>query len=165
MSGNKFQIKRTGIAGRKPNIDDSSNSAFIDIGELALNFTDQILYTTDGNTLFEVGSNVTNQTITGGISANGSFGSNGQVLFTDGSNVYWADDSIVTDESLVGEGIQSSPLRIHYVSLEIDTRNSGAVTSRLSRLLEVFFRYDGSFRDVGAKVFTRNSGIVTITPV
>jgi hypothetical protein len=89
MSGNKFQIKRTGIAGRQPNTTNSSNSAYIDVGELALNFSDFILYSSDGNTAFEIGANVTNQNITGTLSANGSFGSNGQVLTSNGSGIYW----------------------------------------------------------------------------
>lgn len=63
MSGNKFQIKRTGVSGRQPNTTNESNSAFIDVGELALNFSDGILYSSDGNNAFEVGANVTNQTV------------------------------------------------------------------------------------------------------
>lgn len=89
MAGNKFQIKRTGVSGRQPNTTSSSNSAYIDVGELALNFADQILYTSDGNTAIELGANVTNQNITGTLSANGSVGSEGQVLTSNGSGIYW----------------------------------------------------------------------------
>lgn len=89
MSGNKFQIKRTGISGRQPNTTNSSNSAYIDVGELALNFSDHILYTSDGNTAIEIGANVTHQNITGSLTANGSVGSSGQVLTSNGSGIYW----------------------------------------------------------------------------
>ena len=91
MSGNKFQIKRTGVSGRQPNTTNSSNSAYIDVGELALNFVDEILYSSDGNTVIELGANVTNQNITGTLTANGSVGSNGQVLVSNGSGIYWGE--------------------------------------------------------------------------
>ena len=91
MSGNKFQIKRTGVPGRQPNTTNSSNSAYIDVGELALNFVDEILYSSDGNTVIELGANVTNQNITGTLTANGSVGSNGQVLVSNGSGIYWGE--------------------------------------------------------------------------
>ena len=91
MSGNKFQIKRTGVSGRQPNTTNSSNSAYIDVGELALNFVDQILYSSDGNTAIELGANVTNQNIRGTLTANGSVGSNGQVLVSNGSGIYWGE--------------------------------------------------------------------------
>lgn len=89
MSGNKFQIKRTGVSGRQPNTTNSSNSAYIDVGELALNFSDYILYSSDGNTAFEIGATVTDQTITGTLTANGSVGTNGDVLVSNGSGIYW----------------------------------------------------------------------------
>ena len=90
---NKLQIKRTTVTGRTPNTTSSGNSAFIDTGELALNPTDRKLFSSNGTVSFEVGSNLTNLSVSGGISANGSYGSNGQVLTTNGSGVYWASSS------------------------------------------------------------------------
>jgi len=89
MAGNKFQIKRTGVPGRLPNTTDQGNSAFIDVGELAFNFSDGILYSSDGNNAIEIGANVTNQNITGTLTANGTVGQDGQVLTSNGSGIYW----------------------------------------------------------------------------
>jgi len=96
MSGNKFQIKRTGIAGRQPNTSNSSNSSYIDVGELALNFTDGILYSSNGTVLLELGANVTNQNITGTLTANSSVGNDGDVLISNGSGVYWDTPKVQT---------------------------------------------------------------------
>jgi len=96
MSGNKFQIKRTGVAGRQPNTSNSSNSSYIDVGELALNFADGILYSSNGTFLLEIGANVTNQTITGSLTANGTVGNTGDVLISDGNEVYWDTPKVQT---------------------------------------------------------------------
>ena len=55
---------------------------------------DGILYTSNGSALITIGANLTNQNVTGnltvkGIIANGSLGSGGEVLASNGSAVYW----------------------------------------------------------------------------
>ena len=86
---NKFQFKRTTVAGRTANTTNVSNSAFIDKGEFAVNLTDRKVFSSDAaNAIFEVGSNLTSLAVTT-IVANGSSGSNGQVLTSNGSSVYW----------------------------------------------------------------------------
>ena len=55
---NKFQLKRTTITGRTPNTTNSANTSFIDAGELAINLTDGILYSSNGTVSFEVGANL-----------------------------------------------------------------------------------------------------------
>ena len=94
MANNVFQVKRTSTSGRTPNTTSSGNSQYINAGELALNMTDQVLYTSDGTNLITVGSNVANQRVgnltISAITANGSLGSSGQALTTNGSNVYWS---------------------------------------------------------------------------
>ena len=52
-----FQLKRSSVAGKVP------NTSTLSIGELGLNLTDQILYSSNGTGVFEIGANVTNQTI------------------------------------------------------------------------------------------------------
>lgn len=52
-----FQVKRSSVAGKVP------NTSTLSIGELGLNLTDQILYSSNGTGVFELGANVTNQTI------------------------------------------------------------------------------------------------------
>ena len=95
MANNVFQVKRTSVSGRTPNTTNSGNTQYINAGELALNMTDQIVYTSDGNTLITVGSNTVNQRVTGNLTvnaiiANGSLGNPGYVLTTNGSTVHWA---------------------------------------------------------------------------
>ena len=71
---NKFQIKRTAVSGRE------ANTSVIDVGELALNITDGIMYSTNGSVVFEIGSNLTSQAVTG----NANFDSG--TLFVDSVN-------------------------------------------------------------------------------
>lgn len=91
MANNVIKIKRTAIAGRAANTTTLSNP-----GELALNMTDGIMYSTNGSVIFEVGANNTNVNITGNatinaIIANGSLGTSGQVLSSNGTGLYWDD--------------------------------------------------------------------------
>jgi len=92
---NKFQTKRTTISGRTPNTTNSGNTHYIDAGELALNLTDGKMFSSNGSVYFEVGANVQNLSVTGNatikaIIANGSIGSNGNILASNGSAIYWA---------------------------------------------------------------------------
>ena len=164
MAGNKFQIKRTGVPGRLPNTTDSGNSAFIDVGELAFNFSDGILYSSDGNNAIEIGANVTNQNITGTLTANGSVGDDGQVLTSNGSAIYWGEaiTQVETDDTLIGNGSEQFPLGIAFAIINIGTRSSNIISAKLTRLLEVYFRYDDSFRE--ATVFTRAGDKVGVIP-
>ena len=117
MANNKIQIKRTSVTGRAANVTSSGNSQFIDAGEFALNMTDGILYTSNGSALITVGSNLVNQNITGtltvnSISSNGSTGSAGQVLTSNGSTVYWsaaAGTGTVTSVD-TGNGMTGGPI-------------------------------------------------------
>jgi len=142
MSGNKFQIKRTGIAGRQPNTTNSSNSSYIDVGELALNFADGILYSSNGSVILELGANVTNQNITGTLTANGSVGNDGQVLLSNGNGIYWDDlDSLSQGLPVGGSDDQvlikssntdydtdwSSDLSLNSLSLESSLEANGSI--------------------------------------
>lgn len=88
MANNLIQIKRTTVSGRVP------TTTNLNTGELAINLTDGIMYSSDGIDVFEIGSNNTNTNISGNatikaIVANGSIGTAGEVLCTDGSKIYW----------------------------------------------------------------------------
>lgn len=86
---NKFQFKRTTVSGRTANTTNVSNSAFIDKGEFAINLTDRKVFSSDAaNAVFEVGSNLTSLSVTT-LVANGSSGTAGQVLTSNGSTLYW----------------------------------------------------------------------------
>ena len=85
-----IKIKRSASAGNAP------NNTNIDTAELALNTADRIMYSSDGTDVFEIGANLTSLAVSGQvtltniISANGSLGTAGQALLTDGSSkVYW----------------------------------------------------------------------------
>lgn len=96
---NKIQIKRTAVSSRTPNTTNSANNRYIDTGELALNITDGKLYSSNGTVYFEVGANLQNLTVTSNASltaviANGSTGSVGDVLASNGSVVYWTTPGI-----------------------------------------------------------------------
>jgi hypothetical protein len=111
MANNKLQIKRTTVSGRTPNTTNSGNSQYISTGELALNLADGKLYTSDGTTLIDLtpasGGSVNtaaqytftntisfSNTITvANISANGTTGTAGQVLTSNGTIVYWSTPS------------------------------------------------------------------------
>ena len=89
MATNTIQIKRTSVSGRAAN-----SSTLTNPGELALNMTDGIMYSTNGTSVFEIGANNTNQRVSGtltvnAISANGGVGTAGQLLASDGTKVYW----------------------------------------------------------------------------
>ena len=98
MANNTIQVKRTSTSGRTPNTTNSSNTQYISAGELALNMTDQIMYTSNGSTLIAIGANNLNVSVTGNLTvnaiiANGSLGSAGQVLTSNGGGLYWATAS------------------------------------------------------------------------
>ena len=170
MAGTTFQIKRTGVSGRQPNTTNQSNSAYIEVGELALNFTDGVLYSSNGSTLIELGANVTNQNITGTLTANGSVGSNGQVLFSNGDGIYWGDIeaagglvSVFTDDTIDGNGTTNDPLSVSYGTLDVETKQGNTITVQLTSLLRTFLRFDEeTFRTPKALAFTRNDVPINI---
>lgn len=90
MANNLIQVKRTSVSGRVPNTSNLSNP-----GELALNMTDGILYSTNGSVVFEIGANNTNVNVSANLTvktivANGSPGVNGYILTSNGSATYWS---------------------------------------------------------------------------
>ena len=94
MANNKIYVKRTSTSGRTPNTTNSGNSQYINAGELALNLTDGILYSSNGSSLIEVGANNTNVNVSGtlttyALKAGGSIGSAGQILVSNGSSINW----------------------------------------------------------------------------
>lgn len=97
MANNVFYVKRTSTSGRTPNTTGSyaTNTQYIAAGELALNMADGILYTSNGSSLITIGANLVNQSVTGTltlktVSANGSTGTSGQVLTSNGTSTYWS---------------------------------------------------------------------------
>ena len=90
MANSVFQVKRTSVSGRAANSTTLPNP-----GELAINMADRIMYSTNGTFVFEIGANNTNVNITGNatinaIIANGTLGTSGQVLSSNGTTIFWA---------------------------------------------------------------------------
>lgn len=86
----KFQIKRSTVSGVVPTTFD------IAPGELAVNLADKRLYSANTTSTFEIGVNPYDITVSNyltlqkGIIANGTSGSAGQVLTTNGTSAYWS---------------------------------------------------------------------------
>jgi hypothetical protein len=92
MANTRFQHKRSSISNVVPTTSD------IAAGELGLNLTDRRIFTSNGTAVFELGSNLTNLSVSanltvGAIIANGSIGAEGQVLASNGTGVYWSTSS------------------------------------------------------------------------
>ena len=93
--GNRFQTKRTSVSGRLPNTTNSSNTSYIDTGELALNLTDGKMFSSNGTVSFEIGANLTNLAVTNDIignlngTANNANNLNGQLAsyYTNATNI------------------------------------------------------------------------------
>jgi hypothetical protein len=75
MATNRIQLKRTFTSGRTPNTTNSANSQYIDVGELALNLADGILYTSNGSALV----NLTPSPVAGSVSVRTTNGNGGTV--------------------------------------------------------------------------------------
>ena len=86
MANTTFQLRRSSVAGKVP------NTSTLSIGELGLNLTDQVLYSSNGTGIFEIGSNISTLSVTT-IIANGSTGTANQVLTSNGTVSYWANSS------------------------------------------------------------------------
>lgn len=89
MANTRFQHKRSTISGVSPTTSDIATA------ELAINVADRKLFTSNGTSVFELGSNLVNLSVTGNatinaIIANGSLGSAGQVLTSNGTTLYWS---------------------------------------------------------------------------
>ena len=101
MANNRIQIKRTSVSGRAANTTTLTNP-----GELALNMTDGIMYSTNGSVVFEIGANNTNQRVSGtltvnAVSANGGVGTSGQVLTSNGTSAYWSTSATLNAQQTV----------------------------------------------------------------
>ena len=203
MANNTIQLKRSSVAGKQP------NTSTLAVGELALNLTDQKLYSSNGTGIFEPASNVSSlyvgnssvsvtinstsfngtsnnalylggtlasgyqttaglsanvstlsannasflggvaaasyvntsgaYTITGvhthnanvifgttaGISANGSIGTAGQILTSNGSSVYWASS---LSGNVAASAVTTNTLSANYVSISTGTVTVGNST-------------------------------------
>jgi len=92
--------KRTFVSGRLPSTN-PANTRYINPGELSINLTDKKVISSNGSVLFEIGANITTSSITT-LVANGTPGTPGQTLSSNGSSIYWTDNAGFTGS----QGIQ-----------------------------------------------------------
>lgn len=117
---NIFQIKRTAIAGRTPNTSSSSNTQYLNIGELALNLTDQKMFTSNGTAYFEIGANVSNLNVTGNVVIGGvATHGNNIIINTSISNVNIGYN--LTDSSIAEFAVNSN----NFIEVAIYNANTG----------------------------------------
>ncbi len=156
---NKFQLKRTTVAGRTANTTDVANTAFLDKGELAINLTDRKVFSSDAaNNLFEVGSNLSSLAV-GTIVANGSVGTSGKVLTSTGSGLYWGDAGT---SSNVYASISTYTYTISSNTTIITGSDDNANTLSYTAGLESVY-LNGSKQVLTTDYLTSNSGAITFT--
>ena len=154
---NKFQFKRTTISGRTANTTDVANSGFIDNGEFAVNLTDRKVFSSDAaNAIFEVGSNLSSLAVTT-IVANGSSGSNGQVLSSNGTGVYWGSGGTANAATMNTYTFTVTSNTTVFTGLD-DTSNTFVYTLGLE---SVFI--NGSRQIAAVDYNTTNTTVLTLT--
>jgi len=169
MANNLIQIKRTSVSGRAANTTTLTNA-----GELALNMTDGIMYSTNGSTVFEVGANLTSIAVgnstsrfvanttrvaigtSQGLLANGSIGTNGQVLTSNGTTVYWASGSSGVNAQ---QAVYTYTLAANATVIQ-GADDSAQTLSYTSGLENVFI--NGSRQIAGVDYTTTNSTAITL---
>lgn len=82
MANNLIQIKRTSVSGRAANTSTLTNA-----GELALNMTDGIMYSTNGSVVFEIGANNTTVNISNSINVGANLIVNTTTVFVGNSTL------------------------------------------------------------------------------
>ena len=154
---NKFQFKRTTVTGRTANTTDVANSGFIDNGEFAVNLTDRKVFSSDAaNAIFEVGSNLSSLAVTT-VVANGSSGSNGQVLSSNGTGVYWGSGGTANAATMNTYTFTVTSNTTVFTGLD-DTSNTFVYTLGLE---SVFI--NGSRQIAAVDYNTTNTTVLTLT--
>lgn len=154
MANNTIQIKRTSVSGRAANTSTLPNA-----GELAINMTDGIMYSTNGSVVFEVGANLTSLNVTGGLKANGSFGSADQVLTTNSTGIYWSTPSAGGDANV---SIKTYTYTISSNTTVITGADDNSNTLSYTAGIESVY-LNGSKQISGTDYETTDSGTITFT--
>lgn len=166
---NKFQIKRTTQTGRTPNTTNSSNTGYIDAGELAINLTDNKLFSSNGTVYFEIGSNLSNLSVSSNLSvntliANGTSGMANQFLTSNGTVAYWTDlsTSIDLNEEYVWTNNHTFEEYVTFGNSSVNTViNSTAIITQ-SLDLSGNLTIDGGLIVVNSAMFLVGDAIVTL---
>lgn len=137
----QFQIKRTSVSGRTPNTTSSGNSTYIAAGELAINLTDGKLFSSNGSTLIEAGSNLSSLNVTsaltlgGTLNVGGSPGTTGQVLTSNGTGQapYWSTSAAGASVTLSANTTDTQTFYLPMANTTSGSWSNGVVaTTQLS---------------------------------
>jgi len=132
-----FQIKRSSVPGKVP------NTTTLSIGELGLNLTDQVLYSSNGTGVFEVGANVVTQTVNTALtvgnssintSANSTAVSTGTGNFSTGANV-GANVNLTTTGISIGNSTVN--LSTNSTTIDISTSTNKIYANTTGMLINV----------------------------
>ena len=107
---NPIQIKRTSVSGRAANTTTLTNP-----GELAINMTDGIMYSTNGSVVFEVGANLSSLAISGTPAINSSGYWVGPSLYAQQEDYIY---SITTSTSVITGADDNSDVLSYTAGLE-----------------------------------------------
>jgi hypothetical protein len=141
MANTIIQVKRTSTAGRTPNTTNSANSQYIPAGGLALNMTDQILYSSDGTNLISIGANqpsltTSNLQVNNGISVGNSTSNltvNSTTVFAGNTTVNTTVNTTIVTVANSTANISISPLRLFSgnstANLSVDMTGIGTTLS------------------------------------
>lgn len=146
MANTVFQLRRNSTSGVRP------TTASIQPGELAVNLTDGIVFSTNGATVFELGGNLTSLGVgnsslkyiaansttllisnTTAVIANGSNGSAGQLLTSNGTGVYWSSAGVNTAAQYTWTNTQIFSANITF-SANVFANNVNAVSFTTSNV-------------------------------
>ena len=157
MANNKIQIKRTTVSGRTANTTNAANAAFIDKGELAVNLADRKIFSSDAaNVLFEVGSNLTNLSVTTSATLKNDVNLNFQTV--NGNNVTFkqqADDNFVFYTTNTAGG-QRAVWSIYANSVSSNLRISTQTTFNGNVDLNIVAVYANGSPGTAGQVLTSN---------
>jgi hypothetical protein len=93
MANTVFKLRRSSVAGKLP------NTSTLVIGELALNLTDRILYSSDGSNVWEIGANNTTVNVVNSITVSTNCSINSSGFYTTGEGEFSLGPAYVANTS------------------------------------------------------------------
>jgi hypothetical protein len=139
MANSRIYIRRTSVAGRVP------NTTQINTGELGLNMTDGILYSSNGSYIFTIGANVVSQNISNNVVIGNSsikVTANSSSIYISNStaNVFSVDSNgLVTGNGAGLTSVQSSNnTRLTNIVFSMDGSNN-VITTGVKGFLSIDF--------------------------
>lgn len=187
-----IQTFRTSVAGRQPNTTSSSNLQYINVGELAFNSADKILYTSDGTNLVYVGANQVNMEISGNlvvrtnimivnatgiwstgtmnaaVLSTGFYGTTSRNFYANTTTIFTGNDTVntvITGNSFVS-GNTTSNVNIGYQNFRIGTSGNNFLVNSthvaISNALALMA--NGGIGSAGDVLYSNGTGLYWAAP-